>query len=45
MITGKNGPVFPIGIPVPASIIVPVGSNAPVNLGGDTYGKVIILPN
>lgn len=41
-ITGKEGPVFPIGVPVPSCIVVPVGTDAPVNLGGNTFGKVTI---
>jgi hypothetical protein len=40
--TGKQGPVFPIGIPVLTCITVPAGTEAPVNLGGETYGKVTL---
>jgi len=40
--TGKKGPVFPIGIPVLNCITIPVGTAAPVNLGGDTYGKATL---
>jgi len=40
--TGKQGPVFPIGVPVLNCITIPVGTDAPVNLGGDTYGKVTL---
>ena len=40
--TGKKGPVFPIGVPVLTCITVPVGTYAPVNLGGETYGKVTL---
>lgn len=43
-ITGKRGPVFPIGVAVLSCIVVPVGTSAPVNLGGNTYGKVNIHP-
>ena len=41
--TGKKGPVFPIEVPVLNCIIVPVGTDAPVDLGGDTYGKVTLV--
>jgi hypothetical protein len=41
--TGKQGPVFPIGVPVLNCITVPVGTAAPVSLGGDTYGKVTLV--
>jgi hypothetical protein len=40
--TGKKGPVFPIGTPVPQCLTVPVGTAAPVNLFEDTYGKVTL---
>lgn len=41
--TGKKGPVFPIGVPILNCVVVPVGTSAPVNLFGDTYGKVNIF--
>jgi hypothetical protein len=40
--TGQKGPVFPVGVPVLNCIMIPVSTAAPVNLGGDTYGKVTL---
>jgi hypothetical protein len=43
---GKKGPVFPVGVPILQCLVVPVGTSAPVNLGGSgTFGKVTILPS
>lgn len=39
---GKQGPVFPIGVPVVECVQVPVGSGAPIAIGGGTYAKVMI---
>lgn len=42
-ITAKKGDVFgPAGTVSFSCITVPVGTDAPVDLGGDTYGKVTI---
>ena len=46
---GKQGSVFPIGVPVQdCTITVPVGTSAPVQVGGagdpSLYGKVTFVP-
>lgn len=41
---GKKGPVFPIGVPITQCLVVPVNTNTPVNIFGDTYAKATILP-
>ena len=46
---GKQGSVFPIGVPVQdCTITVPVGTTAPVQVGGagdpELYGRVTLVP-
>ena len=42
-ITAKKGTLFgPVGTVTFSCITVPVGTDGPVNLGGDTYGKVTL---
>ena len=41
-ITGRKGPVYPVGIPILSCIVVPVGTTGPVSLGGGTFGWVNI---
>jgi hypothetical protein len=44
-VIGRQGPIFPIGVPIPFCATVPVERGAPVQLfpGEDTFAKVVLF--